>query len=91
MYCRWFKSLNVSIASENKQRKLAQSIVGDDLIAEKGAFTVSVDKGEEIREVPFAYYPNFISKVADIISQHERQVLCLRRNSRLAAVCKIPT
>lgn len=42
--------------SETKQRKLADSIVGDDLIAEKGAFTFSVEKGKEIREVPFAYH-----------------------------------
>lgn len=71
---RWFKSFNVAIASENKQRVLAKSIVGNDLIAEKGAFTISVDKGEEIKEVPFAYHPNFIAKVTDIINQHERQV-----------------
>ena len=67
--------MKVAIASENKQRKLAQSIVGDDLVAEKGAFTVTIEKGEEIREVPFAYYPNFMAKLADVINQHERQVL----------------
>lgn len=64
----------MSIASENSQRKLAQTITGDDLVAEKGAFSVSTDKGVEIREVPFAYHPNFIAKVADIVNQHERQV-----------------
>ena len=56
----------------SRQRRLAQTITGDDLVAEKGAFSVSTDKGEEIREVPFVYYPNFIAKVADIVNQHER-------------------
>ena len=64
----------MSIASESSQRKLAQTIIGDDLIAEKGAFTVTTNRGEEITEVPFAYHPNFIAKVADLVSQHERQV-----------------
>ena len=62
----------MSIASENRQRKLAKTITGDDLVAEKGAFTVSTDKGEEVREVPFVYHPNLIVKVADIVNQHER-------------------
>ena len=64
----------MSIASEHSQRKLAQTIVGDNLVAEKGAFSVSNDHGEEIREVPFVYYPNLIAKIADLVGQHERQV-----------------
>ena len=63
--------MNISIASEAKQRKLADTILGDDLVAERGA---TVDKVEEIREVPFVYFPNFIAKVANVIQQHERQV-----------------
>lgn len=66
----------MSIASEGKQRKLAKDILGDNLVlvAEKGAFTFTVDKKEEIREVPFVYLPNFIAAVADIVAQHDRQV-----------------
>ena len=41
-----------------------------------------MENGEEIREVPFAYHPNFISKLADIITQHERQVLQTIRTTK---------
>ena len=34
---------------------MARNVVGDSLVAELGAFTFSVDKGEEIRKVPFVY------------------------------------
>ena len=54
----------MSIASEHSQRKLAKTIVGDNLVAEKGAFSVSTDHGDEIREVPFVYYPNLIAKIS---------------------------
>ena len=41
------KSLNVSIASERQQRKLAKDIIGDNLVAERGAFILSSDmKGQ---------------------------------------------
>lgn len=63
--------MNVHIASERKQRKLVKEIVGDNLVSENGAFTFTTDHGDEIREVPFVYVPNFIAKVADVVSQHE--------------------
>lgn len=67
--------MNVHIASERKLRKLAKEIVGDNIVSERGAFTFPTEKGgEEIREVPFVYVPNFIAKVADVASQHERYV-----------------
>jgi hypothetical protein len=69
---RWFKSMNVHIASERKQRKLAKEVVGDNMLAENGAFTFATDKGEEVRQVPFVYVPNFMAKVADVVSQYER-------------------
>ena len=69
---RWMKGLNVTFASEKKQRVLADSIIGDNITAEKGAFTFTVDKQQEIREVPFVYCPNLIAKVADTVTHHER-------------------
>ena len=60
------------VRTGNRQRKLAKTITGDDLVAKKGAFTISTDKVEEVREVPFVYHPNLIAKVADIVNQHER-------------------
>ena len=53
---------------------MARDIVGENLVAERSAFTFLWDKGgEEIRD-PFVYSPNFIANVADLIQQHERQV-----------------
>ena len=51
---------------------MAHEIVGEILVAERGVFTFSLDKAEEIRGIPFVYCPNLIAKVADIIQQHER-------------------
>ncbi len=69
---RWFKSLNITIPGEKQQRTMASSIVGENLIAERGAFSFTRDNGgEEIRAAPFVYVPNLIAKVADIINQHE--------------------
>ena len=62
--------MNVSIASERQQRKLAKEILGDNLVAEKGAFTFPSDDGGE---VPFVYFPNFIATVADLVERRERQ------------------
>ena len=69
---RWLTSLNVSLASEAKQRVLAKKIVGDNITAGKGAFTFSMDKGgEEIKEVPFVYRPNLIATVSDYVEKHK--------------------
>lgn len=70
---RWMKTLNVSLASEHKQRALARSIRDQNVVAEMGAFTFSAEGGgEEIREVPFVYVPNLIAKVADLVTLHEQ-------------------
>ena len=70
---RWFKSLNVAVASERQQRKLAKEIVDQTIVAECGAFTFSLERGRtEIREVPFVYRPNLIAAIADLVDQHHR-------------------
>ena len=69
---RWMKGLNVSFASEKKQRTLAKELLGDNITAEKGALSFSVDKSEEIREAPFVYCTNFIARVSDTICNHKR-------------------
>ena len=56
---------------------MANEIVGDNIKAEKGAFTFSHGKGEEIRDAPFVYCPNLISKVSDMVCHHERQAVCM--------------
>lgn len=76
MYSRWFKAHGVHIAGERRQRKLVKQIVGDNVAAERGAFSFPSDKGGEvIKKVPFVYIPNLIMKIADVVSEHERQVL----------------
>ncbi len=61
------------MASEGQQRKMARDITGDDLVAEKGAFTFALDSGrDEIREVPFVYKPNFIAAIANLVDKHEK-------------------
>ncbi len=51
---------------------MANDIVGENLVAERGAFSFSQDiGGEVIRAVLFVYVPNLIAKVADIIHWHE--------------------
>ena len=72
MIHRWMKGLNISFASEKKQRTLANDLVGDNITAEKGAFSFPVERGEEIRETPFVYCTNLIARVADTIHNHER-------------------
>ena len=68
---RWFKSFNVSIASERQQRQLASEKTGDNLVAEKGAFTFTTGKGQEIREVPFVYSPNLMRVIADLVEKND--------------------
>ncbi len=61
------------MASEGQQRKMARDITGDDLVAEKGAFTFALNGGrDEIREVPFVYKPNFIAAIANLVDKHEK-------------------
>ena len=55
---------------------MANDIVGDNIKAEKGAFTFSHGKGE-IRDAPFVHCPNLISKVSDMVRHHERQAVCM--------------
>ena len=55
---------------------MAKEIVGDNIVAERGAFSFPAEKGGEVvKEVPFVYVPNLIRKIADVVAQHERQVL----------------
>ena len=72
MKLRWLKELHISVASEARQRQMAKGIVGDNLVAEKGAFTFPLEKGgEEIKEVPFVYSRNLVATVSDTIEKHK--------------------
>ena len=64
--------MNISVANEVKQREMAKDIIGDNIVAEKGPFTFSLEKGgEEIKEVPFVYCRNLIASVCDTIENHK--------------------
>ena len=65
------KGLHISVANEAKRRALAKDIVGDNMVAEMGAFSFKRDGGgEDIKEVPFVYVPNLIKKATDVIEQY---------------------
>ena len=52
---------------------MAKEIVGDNIVAERGAFSFLAEKGGEVvKEVPFVYVPNLVRKIADVFAQHER-------------------
>ena len=58
-----------------------KQIVGDNVAAERGAFSFPLEKGGEvIKNVPFVYIPNLIQKIADVVFEHERQVLQNSKN-----------
>lgn len=64
------------MGSEVKQRALMENIVGDNITAELGAFTLKRDGGgEEIREVPFVYVPTLVTKATDLIEEHRTYTL----------------
>ncbi len=67
-----FKTFNVSIGSERKQRKLAKLSQSGNLVAERGSFTFSVDRGEEIKEVSFVCSPNLVITIAELVDKHDR-------------------
>ena len=60
----------MSLASEAKRRRMAKAIVGDNLVAEIGAFTFPHSGGEEVKGTPFVYCPNLIAKMTDVIEHH---------------------
>ncbi len=61
------------MGSEGRQRALARDLLGDNLVATEGAFAAKRDGGgEDIIKVPFAYIPNLIRKVSDVIEHHRR-------------------
>ena len=55
---------------------MANEIVGENLAAERGAFTFPQGKasggGEVVKEAPFVYCPNLIAKVADCVEHNKR-------------------
>ena len=70
---RWLKSLNISMASERQQRKLAKEVVGGNIRAELAPFTFTIEKRrDEVREVPFVYRPNLMGAIGDLFAKHER-------------------
>lgn len=51
---------------------MAKTVLGDNLVVEKAPLTITNDGKEEISEVPFAYTPNLIKKIADMVGEYER-------------------
>ena len=62
----------MSLASEKKQRALAQQEAGGNLCAEIVPFVFVEDGVESFKESPFVYVPNLMAKLADRLTAHQR-------------------
>ena len=70
MLCRWLKTCNISLTSEQRQRALATVEVGDNLAHQMVPFAFSKDGGgEQIREATFVYVPSLIRKIRTKVSE----------------------
>ena len=55
-YFRWFRSFNITHASEAKQRKVAKEWTGEDIVVEMTPFRFDDDKKQStISEAPWGY------------------------------------
>jgi hypothetical protein len=63
----------VELASEAKERSLANELVGPNIDAESLPFTFLVDDchHEEVRRAPMAYVPNLVGKVIQVLEQND--------------------
>ena len=67
----WLKIFNVSLASERRQRILANESVGENLTSKMVSFVFHAERGGEVfHEAPFVFVRNLIAKVADKLTQH---------------------
>ena len=65
--------MKLHLASEKKQRSLAQDIIGESIEAEKAPFLFSREGGgEEIKEGALCVCPILVRRVADLLMQNER-------------------
>ena len=65
------KMWGVAIASENRMRKEATDLVGDNLEAELAPMSFThKDGGETIKDAPIAYIPVLWEKVKDLLDQN---------------------
>ena len=72
MYIRWLKEYGIALSSEQKQRKRAALMVGDNLEAEPVPFTFPLASGgEEIRAAPIVYVPDLIKKLFTLLQENE--------------------
>ena len=70
---RWLAQSGVHLASEKRQRLVAKEVVGDNLEAEMAPFCYSQPCSEDvIRVAAYAYAPNLIQKVTELLDENER-------------------
>ena len=64
---------NISLASEAKERALANVLVGPNLDAEAVVFTFpNSGGGEQIRKAPMAFVPDLVAKVRQLLDQNDQ-------------------
>ena len=63
----------MSLASEKKQRKLAQEQLGDNLVTKTAPFSFKLPGGgEELRGAVHVYIPNLVEKITKLLEQNEQ-------------------
>ena len=70
----WLKLWGVSVASEGKMKRVATSIVGQNISAEMAAFTVSVREETVVKPVPFVYVPHLWEKIQSVLEKNTQYV-----------------
>lgn len=62
---RWLNQWGISLSSEKRQRKVARTLLGDNLEAEAVPLTFPLKKsgGEEVRAVAYCYVPDLLQRV----------------------------
>ena len=66
-------SMEVSFASEAKERALASVLVGPNLDAEAVPFTFPNPRGgEQFRKAPMAFVPDLVEKVSQLHDQNDQ-------------------
>ena len=69
------------LAGEQSQRTIAKELMGDNLVAEAAPMSFGLKEGgEEIRAAPFAYTPDLVAKVIQLLEQNMKKLEMFLKN-----------
>ena len=64
--------MNIEVASQGKQRKIAKSWSGDDILVENCPFKFKVDNKIIVKNAPWAYVQDFPSHISSYLDKLQR-------------------